>query len=894
MRRKIFTIFAFFALLASAFALAGFVHAQGLDVGTNEINNSIALSATDPRVTVARIINFILLFLGVIAVALFIYAGFIWMTSNGSEEKIEQAKKILRNAVIGLVIVLSAWGVVTFIMNKLLKATGNAGNNSFNSNTNYSASLGSGALGSCSLQRVYPEDGQSDVARNTSIMATFKEPLNLASVCTNASGQACACNQSDCNLINSNNIRIFKKDVGDACSSGTCPSDNTNITQAYVQASSDHKTITIRLANLLGSSGSNTDYQVYLGSGLENTNNESIFKNCRSDYMEWGFNVSNKLDLTPPQVAEGSMFPLPDNAVDIVAQASPAVAAQASIKVLSCPAVYSPTQVLGAVSVPAGSGGSVTVSMSPDYHGSFTELKVVSTSDNKQAQIFSGQEVLGIAPWDGNAVTFPGMLSLSVPSHEAGSGWDISLKPEQLADTLTVGSDVYTFSSSAGGGKITINPASCDNNTTAKAIYAALSGNNQVDVNDVSSNLVSLQSKVAGSSGNNIALSTNDPQALALSAFSGGHDQISLDKVEDKTDQPRNTVIQLSFDEAVDPLLVSGGADEVAPYIRIVNADANTPSGGSCTQNSDCASYSCKSGTCNGDYLSGQFLISNAYKTLEFRSDQECGQNACGDKIYCLPADSHLAVELVAANLNTCQSDADCANFTPFNSCKAFSTYKTCQNADGKNYPEANLNQLDGIVDASLNSLDGNRDLFSDGPIAFYNENNKSDTNLKDKYKWSFYIGKSIKLDPPQIASITPENAATDVSTTDPIQIKFNTLMMNSTLGSGAVTVENGTTTEHKLINLLSPSTPVAYWISADNKDVSPLDGRPDTTFAYINHSPLSPSVSYKVQVGSGVKDIYQNCFKPSTGPGCTASDGQPSCCYGQATSTLSADGNCF
>ena len=41
------------------------------------------------------------------------------------------------------------------------------------------------------------------------------------------------------------------------------------------------------------------------------------------------------------------------------------------------------------------------------------------------------------------------------------------------------------------------------------------------------------------------------------------------------------------------------------------------------------------------------------------------------------------------------------------------------------------------------------------------------------------------------------------------------------------------------------------------------------------------------------LKDIYQNCYKPSAGPGCQATDGLPSCCFGTATSNLSPDGNC-
>lgn len=50
--------------------------------------------------------------------------------------------------------------------------------------------------------------------------------------------------------------------------------------------------------------------------------------------------------------------------------------------------------------------------------------------------------------------------------------------------------------------------------------------------------------------------------------------------------------------------------------------------------------------TDNNQSVSGRFVISNQYQTLEFIPNVECGVNACGDKIYCLPASSSIAVEL--------------------------------------------------------------------------------------------------------------------------------------------------------------------------------------------------------------------------------------------------------
>lgn len=84
--------------------------------GQNAANN-------DPRLVVANIIRFILGFLGILAVIIVVYAGFKWMLSGGSEDKIGEAKKMLIAGVIGLIIILAAYIVVNFVINQLIGAT---------------------------------------------------------------------------------------------------------------------------------------------------------------------------------------------------------------------------------------------------------------------------------------------------------------------------------------------------------------------------------------------------------------------------------------------------------------------------------------------------------------------------------------------------------------------------------------------------------------------------------------------------------------------------------------------------------------------------------------------------------------------------------------------------
>ena len=101
------------------------IHAQNNLFGLNEVGNGLnnSLTNTDPRLVVGRIINVILGFLGVIAVVIILLGGFKWMTGGGNEDKVGEAKKLLGAGVIGLVIILCAWAVATFVINAIYTAT---------------------------------------------------------------------------------------------------------------------------------------------------------------------------------------------------------------------------------------------------------------------------------------------------------------------------------------------------------------------------------------------------------------------------------------------------------------------------------------------------------------------------------------------------------------------------------------------------------------------------------------------------------------------------------------------------------------------------------------------------------------------------------------------------
>lgn len=78
---------------------------------------------TSLPLTVAKMANTVISIMGIIFLALTVYAGFLYMTSQGNEQTTDKAKKILTGAVIGLAIMLMSYSITKFVTASLLKAT---------------------------------------------------------------------------------------------------------------------------------------------------------------------------------------------------------------------------------------------------------------------------------------------------------------------------------------------------------------------------------------------------------------------------------------------------------------------------------------------------------------------------------------------------------------------------------------------------------------------------------------------------------------------------------------------------------------------------------------------------------------------------------------------------
>ncbi len=71
--------------------------------------------AAEPQDIIARLIGYILAFIGIILLMNIIFAGYGWMNSGGNEEAIKKAKDKIKSSIIGLIIIVAAYILVDLI-----------------------------------------------------------------------------------------------------------------------------------------------------------------------------------------------------------------------------------------------------------------------------------------------------------------------------------------------------------------------------------------------------------------------------------------------------------------------------------------------------------------------------------------------------------------------------------------------------------------------------------------------------------------------------------------------------------------------------------------------------------------------------------------------------------
>lgn len=286
-------------LLVAALLFVGAVphtFAQIDSATTAEFAAVAQLPTTPLPIIIARIIRAVLGVMGIVLTVLIVYAGFLYMTAGGDPAKTVKAKNIIKNAAIGLVIAVSAFTITQFILSNLLGAAGLGSGIRGSASERYAEPLGSAMNGKV-IRDHYPSRDALDVPRNVRIMVTFAEPVDPSSIIPGFTANPTA------STLNAARVKIFP----------TAQREAAALTgeQVKVSVSEDRQTFIFDPAPLLGTETQPTNYTVSLGSGIQTADNKNLF--AQNPYA-WTFEVSTKVDLTPPQIV--SVVPRADTVHD--------------------------------------------------------------------------------------------------------------------------------------------------------------------------------------------------------------------------------------------------------------------------------------------------------------------------------------------------------------------------------------------------------------------------------------------------------------------------------------------------------------------------------------------------------------------------------------------------
>lgn len=133
MEKAKYLLFSFLFVIIALFQLAlpAFLHvqdAQAQDLWSmqkdtmdgsgqiGEVFNGSAGATQDLRTIVITVIKIFLGLLGLYFTILIIMAGFKWMNSRGNDDQVKIAKSQLKNAIIGMIVIICAYAISDFVI----------------------------------------------------------------------------------------------------------------------------------------------------------------------------------------------------------------------------------------------------------------------------------------------------------------------------------------------------------------------------------------------------------------------------------------------------------------------------------------------------------------------------------------------------------------------------------------------------------------------------------------------------------------------------------------------------------------------------------------------------------------------------------------------------------
>jgi len=247
------------------------------DLGLDGIDTG--LGNQDIRIIIANIIRALLGFLGILAVVIIMYGGFVWMGAMGSPEKVQKAQSIIINGVIGLVIILSSLAITQFLINAIGGATGL--NTSSTSPTSSSAPTGTNTFNNgFSLNSVSPS-GTIGI-RNAQVRVRLSSPVDRLTVGDNVVVRPVGATTPEAGTIGyaaSDTIITFTP-------STPCPLPNSS------EGCFDYDDVT----------DAGVAYEVLLYGGLRGTNGLTLACGPAGCNPAGSFVTGPLVDLTPPSV----------------------------------------------------------------------------------------------------------------------------------------------------------------------------------------------------------------------------------------------------------------------------------------------------------------------------------------------------------------------------------------------------------------------------------------------------------------------------------------------------------------------------------------------------------------------------------------------------------------
>ena len=114
MKKILLILILFFSILISSNPVLAysFNDNSGLNTtangaGYDQSTDAKAFITSKIGIAISAVVSFI----GIILLCLIIYGGYLWMVAAGNESQIDKAKDIIKNSIIGVIIILCAYAI---------------------------------------------------------------------------------------------------------------------------------------------------------------------------------------------------------------------------------------------------------------------------------------------------------------------------------------------------------------------------------------------------------------------------------------------------------------------------------------------------------------------------------------------------------------------------------------------------------------------------------------------------------------------------------------------------------------------------------------------------------------------------------------------------------------